>query len=1161
MLCSSECFLAFFSQNPISFSRLKLPNRKCVRKPVSKIECQILQRNHRSRYGGIIPAILESLETVENLDEAFEPWKRLNHKERTVILKEQTDWRRAVEIFHWFKNHGSPGVNLIHYNVVLWMVSKAKNLNVLINLWCEMHNLGIIPDNLSYSALIEVCLNLGANKAMLLWVGDMFKRGVSPDEMTMVSILKAYKATGKFSRSKLPNRKCRWKPLSKIECQILQRNRRLRYGRFMAAILESLETVENLDKAFEPWKKLKHKERTIILKEQTDWRRALEIFDWFKTDGSHGVNLIHYNVMLKMASKAQNLDLLINLWCEMHDSGITPDYISYSALIEAYLNLGANKEMLLWVGDMYKRGVSPDEMTMVSILKSYKATGKFSRSKLPNGKRVRKPVSKIECQILQRNHCSRYSGFIPAILESLETVENLDKAFEPWKRLNHRERTIILKEQTDWRRAVEIFDWFKTHGSHGVNLIHYNVILRMVSKAQNLDLLLNLWCEMHNLGIIPDNSSYSALIEAYLNLGGNKAMLLWVGDMYKRGVSPDEMTMVSILKAYKATGEFREGERLFNRWVTSRKNMPQTGKGCSLYSHNVMVDAYAKAGQFEKALGVFLRMIREGPEPDAVTFNTIAHACGQSGRFKEVPKFVTAIIKLNFIPDSKSHVSILSLCIKAGYIDLAESYFSTVKGKSVILDILGYRKLLYGYTKLNMVNKAETLVREIEAKGVVIDEYAQSALTRMYINAGLLRKAWSWFEKISDSISADCFSANIDAFGEGGFLSLAERAFLRCLEKKKAGVSTFNVMVKAYGIGKEYEMACELVDCMEEKYGVLPDSCTYNSLVIVLSGAQLLEKACIYARKMYDAGLVSSCFSYSIIIGCFVKLGDVEMAENLFNEMSRLNMQIDMVTYSMLIDAYASIGNVEMASKYLDLLRKAGFKVNLVICNSLLKLYTKAGCLLEAAETYSLLKSLRGTGTADLYASNCMISMYCDNSMVKEAEDIFEELRLSKSANEFSYTTLLLQYKRLGRYKEAFRISREMQSLGYPNEPFGYNAVIGLYASVGRAKGAVRIFRHMLKCNVPPNDTTFRMLRCVLADCGVAKKDIRRLEKVTRRNYETGVREWVKVINSIVGLDDYILEHSINLTGSMKKDSVVETVEKVIDCEKAVVVSRDLLYV
>ncbi|KAK3024104.1 hypothetical protein RJ639_044206 [Escallonia herrerae] len=57
-----------------------------------------------ARYGGCVPAMLEALETVRDLDEAFRPWEEsLSNKERSIILKEQSGWERALEIFEWFK--------------------------------------------------------------------------------------------------------------------------------------------------------------------------------------------------------------------------------------------------------------------------------------------------------------------------------------------------------------------------------------------------------------------------------------------------------------------------------------------------------------------------------------------------------------------------------------------------------------------------------------------------------------------------------------------------------------------------------------------------------------------------------------------------------------------------------------------------------------------------------------------------------------------------------------------------------------------------------------------------------------------------------------------------------------------------------------------------
>ncbi|KAJ3673875.1 hypothetical protein LUZ60_005867 [Juncus effusus] len=786
----------------------------------------------------------------------------------------------------------------------------------------------------------------------------------------------------------------------------------------------------------------------------------------------------------------------------------------------------------------------------------------FISPKSPNQPNFPNPISKFEFKIPERSFCSKqtsYGGVMPLILESVQRVQDLDKAFEPWKKkLNLKGRTVILKEQTDWRRALEIFQWFKNDGFCGVNLIHYNIMLRILGKSRRLDLLVSLFLDMQIENVIPDNSTYTTLMDAYSKLGANKVVLIFLGDMYKRGISPDEMCIVTVVKAYKAIGQFEEGERVFNKWVMSKKTKPKTLN--PLYTYNMMIDNYGKSGQFEKALNAFNEMISKGISPDAITFNTIISTLSKTGKFPEISKFVTLLIKLNILPDSKSHDWILLLCLKAGQVILAENYFYNIKGRSLYLDILGYRKLLYAYSKYKMVRKAETLIREIESKGIVLDEYTQSDISRMYINSNLMKKAWNWFEKWANtnSLSSNCFTANINAFGEKGYLSLAEKAFGLCIKMKKLSISTFNVMIKAYGTAKEYEKACELVDNME-KYEILPDNLTYNSLLIILSSAKLFEKASVYAKKMLNSNLILSKFSYSILIGAFTKTGELELIEKLFDEMSKSNMEIDIVTYAMLIEAYCEIGNIQMATKYLNLMKNAGFEVNFQICNSLIKLYAKNGNLLEALEIYRILKSL--TGKVDSYSSNCMIRLYSENLMVKEAQEVFDELKLSGNANEFSYVTLLLSYRRLGRYKEAFRVSREMQKLGFLNEIFSYNAVIGLYLSDKRFKGAIKVFSRMLENNVSPNEVTFRVLRGVLVNCGVSKLDIRRIEKITKKNYKKGLYEWVRVVNSVFRLSEGVLANSLNLRGQNRKEFfIVKKTKSVVVCKKETLISKELLY-
>jgi pentatricopeptide repeat protein len=130
-----------------------------------------------------------------------------------------------------------------------------------------------------------------------------------------------------------------------------------------------------------------------------------------------------------------------------------------------------------------------------------------------------------------------YGGSLPAMLEALESIQDVGEALWPWKdRLSNRERTIILKEQKDWRRAVEIFDWFRREKGHEVNVIHYNVVLYAVGRARRWDLVLLLWHDMHSYGMAPDNSTYGTLIDVCCKGGRERAAFIWLGDTCKRGL-------------------------------------------------------------------------------------------------------------------------------------------------------------------------------------------------------------------------------------------------------------------------------------------------------------------------------------------------------------------------------------------------------------------------------------------------------------------------------------------------------------------------------------------------------------------------------------------------------------------------------------------------
>lgn len=714
-----------------------------------------------------------------------------------------------------------------------------------------------------------------------------------------------------------------------------------------------------------------------------------------------------------------------------------------------------------------------------------------------------------------------YGGCIPAILEALDRIENVGDALGPWEeRLSNKERTIILKEQARWERAVEIFEWFKSKECYELNVIHYNIMLRILGKARKWRYVQSLWEEMITKGIKPINSTYGTLIDVYSKGGLKVHALCWLGKMSKIGMQPDEVTTGIVLQMYKKAREFQKAEDFFKKWSYGKDNNKMEPHVClSSYTYNTMIDTYGKSGQIKEASETFNRMLEEGIVPTTVTFNTMIHMYGNNGQLGEVTSLMKTM-KLQCLPDTRTYNILISLHTKNNDIVRAGAYFKEMKNAGLKPDPVSYRTLLYAFSIRRMVEEAEELIAEMDHNDVEIDEYTQSALTRMYIEAEMIEKSWFWFQRfhLAGRMSSEGYSANIDAYGERGYLKEAERVFICCQEVNKRTVIEYNVMIKAYGIGKSCEKACEVFESMMS-YGVAPDKCTYNTLVQILASSDMPHKARSYLEKMRETGYVSDCIPYCAVISSFVKLGQLNMAEEVYKEMVDFNIEPDVVVYGVLINAFADTGNVQEAMSYVEAMGRAGITGNSVIQSSLIKLYTKVGYLNEAEAVYrELLESCNTGQYPDVYTSNCMINLYSERSMVRKAEAIFESMKQRGEANEFTFAMMLCMYKKNARFEEATQVAKQMREMKILTDPLSYNSVLGLYALDGRFKEAVETFKEMVSSGVRPDDSTFKSLGTILIKLGLSKKAVRRIEEVRKQEIKRGLELWISTLSSLVGI-------------------------------------------
>ncbi|CAN1310111.1 Pentatricopeptide repeat-containing protein At3g23020 [Linum perenne] len=111
-------------------------------------------------------------------------------------------------------------------------------------------------------------------------------------------------------------------------------------------------------------------------------------------------------------------------------------------------------------------------------------------------------------------------------------------------------------------------------------------------------------------------------------------------------------------------------------------------------------------------------------------------------------------------------------------------------------------------------------------------------------------------------------------------------------------------MIKAYGFVNNYDDACQLFDSIQS-HDVIPDKCSYGTLLQILARADLPDKVQHYLKRMQEQGLVSDCFTYCAVISCFKRLGRFEEASEIAGEMRNLRILSKVLSYNNVIDMYS----------------------------------------------------------------------------------------------------------------------------------------------------------------------------------------------------------------------------------------------------------------
>lgn len=181
---------------------------------------------------------------------------------------------------------------------------------------------------------------------------------------------------------------------------------------------------------------------------------------------------------------------------------------------------------------------------------------------------------------------------------------------------------------------------------------------------------------------------WTSMIGGYVQNGDNESAFGLYCRMQVEGISPNELTMASVLKACSSLSALEQGKQIHAHVV-------KNGFTLEVPIGSALSTMYAKCGSLDDGHAVFRRM----PARDVVSWNAMISGVSHNGRGIEALDLFEEMLLEGVKPDYVTFINILSACSHMGMVDRGWEYFQMMSEKfhiaprlehyACMVDILG----------------------------------------------------------------------------------------------------------------------------------------------------------------------------------------------------------------------------------------------------------------------------------------------------------------------------------------------------------------------------------------------------------------------------------------------------------------------------------------
>lgn len=367
---------------------------------------------------------------------------------------------------------------------------------------------------------------------------------------------------------------------------------------------------------------------------------------------------------------------------------------------------------------------------------------------------------------------------------------------------------------------------------------------------------------MQDQGLAPDQATCLIMVTESCKREDVSSAIDILYQMEEREIIPSVAIYDSIISQLGKELLVFEAEKWFNRMEEAYVEADE-----AVYA--TMINAYSKSGRAIKARILFEKMLKDGGIPTSKSFNALINALIKKNMTLKACEYIARMFEQGIEPSAALYTSLINQYLRKGHFEFSFRLYYLMQKSLIEPDLVTYIVFLSGICRN---------IKGIEGKQYVPLESSELAMGRLF---NLLNQR----------------------------IMVPNRKDLRVFMKSRNDLKVY---------------IAKLIKQMADT-SLMRNLHLYNGVISGLCCLNNLEEAYRFFLAMPQKEMVPNHVTFSILIDCHARLGEINIAIRLFNEMNAACCPPDRIPYDMLIKGLCKAGRFLEALSVSQTMCKRGF--------------------------------------------------------------------------------------------------------------------------------------------------------------------------------------------------------------------------------------------